>query len=81
MAKTIQRKLLTRYQEKEITVCSNHKTSEYGDQPTIKVNIRELKLVGFEVASCYARLSWELVVKLERKGKKIPKQEKCQNPC
>jgi len=70
MAKTIQRKLLTSYQEKEIRVCSNNKMSQYGDQSTIKVNIRELEFVGFEIASCYVRLSWELDVKLERKEKR-----------
>lgn len=61
-------------------MCSNHKTSQYGDQPTIKVNIRELKLVGFEIASCYARLSWKLYVKLERKEKKIPNKRNKRKP-
>lgn len=75
MGKTIQRKLLTYYQEKEITGCSNHKMSRYGDQPTIKVNIREFKLFGIEIASCYIRLRWELDNKLERKGKRSPNEK------
>lgn len=40
-----------------------------GDQPFNTVTVRELKFTGFETASCYTRLSWELDIKLE-KGKK-----------